>query len=73
MRAFVFAGLFAVSSLVVTVPAAPAKAGEQNCWFEEIRGPDVDIDGDGATDPFSGEILGVIAHCDGTVPEEVDP
>ena len=65
--------LAAVYAAAAGLTALPAQAGPLNCWYEEIRGPDIDIDGDNSPDPFSGEILGYIAHCEGVESEEVQP
>ncbi|MCA0366652.1 MAG: hypothetical protein LCH57_01115 [Proteobacteria bacterium] len=60
MRTLLLAGLVAVSAAVVTVPAAPAKAGGLNCWYEFIYAEGTDV------------IIDVIAHCE-VQQEEVEP
>ena len=71
MRELLLAGLLAVSTAVVTVPA-PAEARGWNCWYEEVYSDDIDIDGDNVVDPGSGQLLYVIPHCEVEM-EEVTP
>ena len=63
MRELLLAGLLAVSTAVVVVPA-PAEARGWNCWYEEVYSDDVDIDGDNVADPHTGQLLAVIEHCE---------
>lgn len=60
MRTKVFlAGLFAISSMLVMVPAAPASAGGLNCWYEYVYS-------------WNGALIDVIAHCE-VESEDVTP
>lgn len=63
MRNLLVAGLLAVSTSVVAVPA-PAEARGWNCWWEDVYGPDIDVDGDNIADPGSGVWLGQVRVCE---------
>lgn len=73
MRTLLVASAFAFSSALTALPAAPAQAGALNCWYEEVYGPDMDIDGDGVVDPNSGPVIGYTAHCEPVVSDELNP
>nr|WP_316629159.1 hypothetical protein [uncultured Brevundimonas sp.] len=51
MRTYLLAGLIAIASSVVVLPAPPAKAAGLNCWYEFVYSS-------------SGVLIEVIPHCE---------